>query len=220
MGRLLPLIALAGLAMIASMTFFAVFLWTGGFDLVALRPALAWDLALCLIFYVQHSGMVRKAFRVRLGCYHGVVYGLVSSAALTLLCLGWQRSSLVAVHLAGAPAWALRAVFLASWVGVAWCIRSLGQFDPFGVRLTTGLAIRGPYRWVRHPLYFFSIVSLWASPAQSADRILFEILTTAWIVLATRLEERDLVAQFGNAYREYQRKVPMLLPRRPSGIVA
>jgi protein-S-isoprenylcysteine O-methyltransferase Ste14 len=54
----------------------------------------------------------------------------------------------------------------------------------------------------------------WASPDLTADRLLFAVLFTGWIVLGTVLEERDLVRDLGEPYREYQRQVPMLVPWR------
>jgi protein-S-isoprenylcysteine O-methyltransferase Ste14 len=106
-----------------------------------------------------------------------------------------------------------------------WGIRALGDFDAFGIQAMLShfqreqpapapLTIRGPYRWVRHPLYFFVIVAIWACPALSLDRILLGVLCTFWIAAGAMLEERDLVAQFGDAYRAYQRKIPMWLPWR------
>jgi protein-S-isoprenylcysteine O-methyltransferase Ste14 len=73
--------------------------------------------------------------------------------------------------------------------------------------------MRGAYRWVRHPLYFFSLVMIWSFPDLTADRILFNVSWTAWIVVGTYLEERDLAREFGDAYRDYQRRVPMWVPR-------
>ena len=75
-------------------------------------------------------------------------------------------------------------------------------------------SVRGPYRWVRHPFYSFTLVLIWSSPEVTADRLLFNVLFTVWIVIGTRLEEGDLVAIFGEAYRHYQRDVPMLVPYR------
>ncbi len=72
--------------------------------------------------------------------------------------------------------------------------------------------ILGPYRWVRHPLYLFMIVLFWSYPSLTADRLLFNILWTIWIVIGTILEERDLVDDFGDTYRDYQTNVPMLVP--------
>jgi protein-S-isoprenylcysteine O-methyltransferase Ste14 len=104
-------------------------------------------------------------------------------------------------------------------------MRALGVFDPFGViplrnylrgrqSSSVPFVVRGPYRWVRHPLYLFLILMIWSYPDLTADRLLFNVLWTIWMVVGTVLEERDLVAAFGDAYRAYQRKVPMLIPYR------
>jgi protein-S-isoprenylcysteine O-methyltransferase Ste14 len=53
---------------------------------------------------------------------------------------------------------------------------------------------------------------IWSCPDLTADRLLFNLLWTAWIVVGTLLEERDLVAQFGEEYRVYQTEAPMLIP--------
>jgi len=72
---------------------------------------------------------------------------------------------------------------------------------------------------VRHPLYACILAVLWFRPEMMADGLLLAILWSGWIVVGTVLEERDLVADFGDAYRRYQREVPMLVPwRRPSGV--
>ena len=74
------------------------------------------------------------------------------------------------------------------------------------------MAIRGPYRYVRHPLYFFVLLAIWSVPLLTTDILLSNILFTAWIIVSTRWEERDLVVQFGDAYRRYQADIPMLFP--------
>jgi protein-S-isoprenylcysteine O-methyltransferase Ste14 len=74
--------------------------------------------------------------------------------------------------------------------------------------------VRGPYRWVRHPLYFFCLLMIWSCPDLSLDRLLHNVLWTAWIVVGSVLEERDLVASFGEEYSNYKREVPMLIPWR------
>jgi protein-S-isoprenylcysteine O-methyltransferase Ste14 len=57
-------------------------------------------------------------------------------------------------------------------------------------------------------------VLFWSCPSLTADRLLFNILWTAWVVMGTILEERDLVDDFGDSYRDYQANVPMLVPHR------
>ncbi|MHB8204376.1 MAG: methyltransferase family protein, partial [Desulfomonilaceae bacterium] len=78
----------------------------------------------------------------------------------------------------------------------------------------TRLLIRGPYRWIRHPLYLFCIVMIWSCPDLTADRLLFNVLWTFWIIVGIILEERDLVSQFGSSYLDYRKNVPMLIPTR------
>ena len=73
---------------------------------------------------------------------------------------------------------------------------------------------REPRGWVRHPLYLFLILMFWSYPDLTADRLLFNVLWTVWMIIGTVLEERDLVASFGDAYRDYQAEVPMLIPYR------
>jgi protein-S-isoprenylcysteine O-methyltransferase Ste14 len=68
---------------------------------------------------------------------------------------------------------------------------------------------------VRHPLYFCVLVLFWANPDVTADRLLFNLLWTGWIYVGTLFEERDLVLEFGDVYRRYQKMVPMLIPWRP-----
>ena len=68
------------------------------------------------------------------------------------------------------------------------------------------------YRWMRHPLYFGFFLAFWATPVMTFSHLLFAGVVTTWVLLTVRLEERDLVAEHGDAYREYQRRVPMILP--------
>ncbi len=78
----------------------------------------------------------------------------------------------------------------------------------------SGFVVRGPYRWVRHPWYAAAIVLFWSNTDLTADRLLFNLLWTVWVCVGARLEEKDLLAQFGTIYGEYRRQVPMLVPWR------
>ena len=59
------------------------------------------------------------------------------------------------------------------------------------------------------------IVAFWAPPPMTRGHLLFAGATTAYILVALQLEERDLLAQFGDQYAAYRRRVPMLVPGLP-----
>jgi len=228
------ILVIAGLAGGVSLIVFVVFLFIGSLKLVDLglggAAAFAWDSLLCLAFFIQHSGMIRKSFRHQLvkiipSHYHGACYTIASGVVLLGLLVFWQESADTLVNIQGVFRWLLRGVFFLSIAGFMWGMQSLGSFDAFGlnpilahVRGTREspmpFVIQGPYRWVRHPLYFFTLILIWSCPMLSADRLLFNVFWTAWIWVGTILEERDLVANFGEAYRDFQRNVPMLIPSR------
>ncbi len=225
-------IAVATLIGGGTLALLGVFLFFGPVGLVDFglgrSEILAWDAVLCLAFCVQHSAMVRQSFRRRLEKlvpvhYHGALYTLASAVVLLALVLLWHESPVVVFGLEGASRWVVRVVCFTALPGFLWSARSIAQFDPFGVAPIKAslrgrpprawpFTIQGPYRWVRHPQYFFALVLFWATPDLTADRLLFNVIFTAWVVLGTILEERDLVDQFGNDYREYQQQVPMLIP--------
>ena len=187
------------------------------------------DTLLCLLFFIQHSIMVRRGFRLWLtrivrADFHGALYAAASGLFLLLLAGLWQPVGSALWTPPSSIRWAMILLFLAAGAGAWWGSKSLGDFDALGVKpalrafgsqkpfTATPFTVRGPYRWVRHPLYLFSLVIIWSCPIFTVDRLLHNGLWTIWIVVGATLEERDLVDCFGQAYRSYQKTVPMLLP--------
>jgi protein-S-isoprenylcysteine O-methyltransferase Ste14 len=74
------------------------------------------------------------------------------------------------------------------------------------------LQVRGFYCYVRHPLYLFAILFVWLTPAMTVNLATLYGLSTLYFVIGSVHEERRLVAEFGAAYRAYQRQVPRLIP--------
>ncbi len=219
------------------MILFYLFLFLGPFTLIDIgintAPALVFDAFLSMLFFLQHSILIRKSVRARISKtipddYYGAFFAITSSIPLFILVLFWQRTVTIAAA-EGVIYWIMRVIFILSIAGFYWGVASLGFFDPFGtIKLklkirnkepkSLPLTVKGPYRWMRHPLYFVSLAMIWSGPDLTADRLLFNSMWTIWIILATLLEERDLVREFGDGYREYQSRVPMLIPYKiPSG---
>ena len=197
--------------------------------------ALAIDLGLLGLFAVQHSGMARPAFkrwwtRIVPAPIERSTFVLASSLVLALLYWQWRPLPAPAWDVeAEAARWLLHGLAALGWLLVLASTFLIDHFDLFGLRQSWRAALgRGPspaapfvtralYRIVRHPIMLGFLVAFWAAPTMSAGHLLFALATTGYILVAVKcLEERDLVAQFGDTYRDYQRRVPMLLPwRRP-----
>ena len=226
--------ALSGLMGGVSLTLFAVFLYAGLPNQMDLgldeQTKFYLNTLLCFLFFLQHSLMIRKGVRKWLSGfipqdYFGAFFSIFSGLFLLILMLFWQKSTSFQVKFDGAPYWLMRALFFLSIIGFYFTIRSLRPFDPLGIKEIMShlngktvkesfFTVRGPYQWVRHPLYFFSLLMIWSQDSMTTDRLLFNGLWTFWIIAGTFMEERDLIFSFGDAYRSYQRKVPMLIPYR------
>ncbi len=197
--------------------------------------ALVVDLLLLTLFAVQHSVMARPAFKRR---WTKVVpapierstYVLASSLVLLLLYWLWRPMPDIVWQVGGIGAVLLWAAFAAGWAIVLLSTLMIGHFDLFGLAqvyrylrdIEPGGArfiTPGFYKLVRHPIMTGFIVAFWATPEMSVGHLLFAVVTTAYIVLALQVEERDLIGEFGERYREYRRQVPILFPsfRRRAG---
>jgi protein-S-isoprenylcysteine O-methyltransferase Ste14 len=149
---------------------------------------------------------------------------LASSLALIALFAFWRPL--------GGAVWSVKEPVIAvtlyalcafGWLLVLVSTFLINHFDLFGLHQVSlylistpyrqiGFRTPGPYRLVRHPLYVGWLFAFWATPTMTAAHLLFAVVTTAYILVAIRLEERDLIASLGNSYREYHQRVPMLIP--------
>jgi len=187
------------------------------------------DAALLAVFAVQHSVMARKGFKQRWTrivppVIERSTYVLAASLCLALLFWQWRPlGSIVWQAPPGVPSLLLVGISIAGWVVAALSTFMIDHFELFGLRQvlsaprdrpheSAGFATPAFYRAVRHPLYLGFIIAFWATPVMTMGHLLFAAATTAYTLIAIQLEERDLIASYGETYRAYKRQVRMLLP--------
>lgn len=74
------------------------------------------------------------------------------------------------------------------------------------------LVISGLYRFVRHPLYTFSLLILWLSSSMTVNTFVVYMALTIYILIGAVFEERKLQREFGQEYTNYKSATPMLIP--------
>ncbi len=190
--------------------------------------AVAADLALLLLFAVQHTVMARPWFKrwwTRLVPQPAerATFVLCAAGALALVFWGWRPLGGVAWHLSGLAAAVLLAIYASGWAVVISSTFMISHSDMFGLRQAwlhrRGSACtpppftqRGLYRRVRHPLMAGFVIVFWAAPVMTAGHLLFAAAATGYILVGIWFEERDLVRLLGGTYTAYLASVPALIP--------
>jgi len=189
------------------------------------------DVALIVLFGLQHSVMARPAFkrvwtRVVPPPAERSVYVLFASAALIILFLFWQPLGRNVWQVGPDMAWLSNILWALFWAGFGIVLIStflINHFELFGLRQVwarlLGRTLPAPqfrtpflYKRTRHPLYLGFLLAFWAAPTMTAGHLLFAVGTTGYILIGIWLEERDLVDLFGDQYRRYREQVSMLIP--------
>ncbi|MFV8819886.1 methanethiol S-methyltransferase [Haliea sp. E17] len=195
---------------------------------VPLLHALLVNLGLLALFAVQHSLMARPFFKRWITRFipkaaERSTFVLASSLALIVLFIFWQPMGGVIWSVDNGIARALlHSLFGFGWLIVLYSTFLINHFDLFGLRQVwlnlrdkpyTPLIFGTPmlYSLVRHPLYLGFLLGFWATPVMTAAHLVFAVMTTAYILIAIQLEERDLIAEHPE-YADYRRSVPMIVP--------
>lgn len=227
---------------VSYLIFFVTFLYAIGFvgnlivpksidsgPVVPLTEALLVNAVLLAVFALQHSVMARPGFKKWWTKFvpqpvERSTYVLLASLALILLFWQWRPIPTVVWHVDNAfVGYLLVAIFFLGWATVLVGTSLINHFDLFGLRQVylyqrgaeyTELGFRTPflYKIVRHPIMLGFIMAFWATPHMTLGHLVFTIATTAYILIAIQLEERDIVSVHGTAYEDYRKQVSMLLP--------
>jgi protein-S-isoprenylcysteine O-methyltransferase Ste14 len=92
-------------------------------------------------------------------------------------------------------------------------VRQLGEPSSIDATSTSHLVTDGLHHFVRHPLYTTSLIVLYLASPMSLNWLSFAISCHVYFFIGSIFEERKLVREFGDAYRQYQQRVPRLVPR-------
>lgn len=194
-----------------------------------LANAFVINFSLLAIFGLQHSLMARQWFKawwtqIIPKPVERSTYVLFSSLCLIALFYFWQPM--------GVEVWnvqnplvriILYSLFAFGWLLVLVSTFSIDHFDLFGLRQVylylidreytpRHFEIPNLYKLVRHPLYVGWLFAFWATPTMTLAHLVFALGTTAYILVAIRFEERDLLKVHGQDYADYRDRVPMLIP--------
>jgi hypothetical protein len=183
--------------------------------------AVVWDTALFTAFAAHHSLFARDALRVRIErLFPGrerSVFVWVASLALVAVCAAWRGVPGTAWHVAGVGAWLL---YLTRLVGIVLTLGAAAILDVWELAGTRparhapgehgGDAVftrRGPYGWVRHPIYAGWFLVVFSVPTMTATQLVFAVASCVYLIIGMVFEERSLASAAPAAYRAYQRDV-------------
>jgi len=184
-----------------------------------LAAPITWNVALFSIFALHHSVFARA--RVRRWIARIVpaelersFYVWVASLLFIAVCALWRPLPGMAWEADGVLLWVLR---LLQAAGVWLTLRSAALLDfrelagltfltPDGVR-DVAYKTSGPYGWVRHPIYSGWFLMVFAASPMTTTRMVFAVVSSAYLLMAIPFEERSMRASGTGAYERYAAQV-------------
>ena len=212
---------------VLALAYFAYFFMTLAAGPPSQTPllALATDIVLFGLFATHHSVMARSGAKRWLRRHlpaeiERATYVWVASVLFAGTCLLWRELPGVVYNATG---WLRWGGVGAQGIGlgiIALAVSTLDPLDLAGVRQAMRradgvqsdgeadtLRVRGPYRWVRHPIYLGWVLVVFGAPDMPSTRLAFACISTAYLVIAIPWEERSMAETFGDGYRHYQENV-------------
>jgi protein-S-isoprenylcysteine O-methyltransferase Ste14 len=195
--------------------------------------AVAWNVTLFTVFALHHSIFAREPIRrwmarVAAPDLERSVYVWAASLLFLLVCAGWRPVAGVAWSADGIVVWLLRGVQAAALWLILRSAAILDIWELAGIRRPKGLRLpmpsqseavagglqpsgeygtTGPYGWVRHPIYLGWFLFVFAASPMTMTRLVFAIVSGAYLLVAIPFEERTMRAISGGAYDRYMAAV-------------
>lgn len=173
------------------------------------------------LYYLTHSLLAHPPVRERwLGTIATearrgfLALNFISSAALFLLWDSRENSAITIAldsQLIQVLCWAINGL---GAIGFIWTLQVTQLNEFLGVtspKSSEPLVVTGPYRYCRHPMYFFGML-LMITPNLTTHRIVFIAITLIYIDVGSRIEELKLQTQFGDLYRSYKKTTARIIP--------
>ena len=207
------------------------FFWYIQFHIDVTSNVFSWssvflNTALFLIFPLQHSILARPKIQERIQkivpkLLERSIYVGTSGIAMFIVLFKWRQFEPLLYDFK--TAWPFDLVFYLALFSILLALRNLNHNSMFGLKqgyvLLKGsempiedLKTTGLFKYVRHPLTSLLIITLWANESMTAGRLQWNLLFTAYALLGTYFEERDLVRKYGQSYLEYRNRVPAFIP--------
>lgn len=188
------------------------------------------DGAMLMLFVLQHTIMARPGFKrawttIVPTSMERSIFVVLASACLALTFWQWKPMPQVIWDLRAVPAFniGLTCVALLGYGVVLLSSFMVSHFDLFGLRQVwlklqdreyqpVAFRLVGLYKLVRHPLMVGFLIAFWSTPFMTLGHLFFAIMTTVYIFFGTWIEERDLIAHFGDSYLKYRQSVRGFIP--------
>ena len=176
------------------------------------------DVSLFTAFAAHHSLFARRRGKLLVTRFiparlERAAYVWAASALAVGMAVYWQPVAGVVYRIEGplrVPFWAIQ---LAGVALVVLGTRVVNAFELAGINQAAGrtvggnVRIVGPFRFVRHPIYLGWVLMVFGTPTLTANRLVFAVVSSLYLILAIPWEERSLVADHGDQYRAYQKTV-------------
>jgi protein-S-isoprenylcysteine O-methyltransferase Ste14 len=202
---------------------------------MTLAANVAITIALISVFCISHSilasNKVKKVFQNRFGhliAFYRIGYNILSVVTFMIIYKMLPAIDVIIYDLPAPYDLIILTLQLSSLLGFVWSAKyfSAGEFIGWSQlkRFRNGnynqadldekseLRIEGPYKYSRHPIYFFSIMFLLMRPVMGITYFIIVVIFVAYFYIGSVFEEKRLIEKFGAAYINYQKSVPRIIP--------